>query len=83
MVLADLVDELVLGHGLCGVVDVPALGAEGLDGLLADVLEQEETKILLQALKQTLQENRENMDLLRPLAESLKCLMDAGMDIAA
>ncbi|KZV70984.1 ARM repeat-containing protein [Peniophora sp. CONT] len=50
---------------------------------LEALIQQEETKILLQALKETLQENRENMDLLRPTAESLKCLMDAGMDIAA
>ncbi|VDC05806.1 unnamed protein product [Peniophora sp. CBMAI 1063] len=50
---------------------------------LKALIAQEETKVLLQALKQTLQENRENMDLLRPTAESLKCLMDAGMDIAA
>lgn len=47
MVRADFFDEFVLGHVLGVMVDVPALGAEGLDGPLADVLEDEKTEVLI------------------------------------
>ena len=47
MVGADLLDELILGHGLGRVVDVKAMGLESLDGLLADVFEDEEPEVFV------------------------------------
>jgi hypothetical protein len=39
VVLADLLDKLILRHGLSAVVYVKALSAEDGDGILANVLE--------------------------------------------
>ena len=47
VILADFLDELVFRHGLGGMVDVPALGAECLDCLLADVLDEEDAQVLV------------------------------------
>ena len=47
MVGANLFYELVLRHGFGRVVDMKALGLEGLDRLLADVLEEEQAKALV------------------------------------
>ena len=40
-------DELILGHGLGRVVDVKAMGLESLDGLLADVFEEQKTQVFV------------------------------------
>jgi hypothetical protein len=53
------------------------------EGALKDLVQCEEAKALLRTLRQTLQANKERMDLVRPMAEALKCLMDVGMDIYA
>ena len=47
MVAADLLHELVLGHGLGRVVDMEALRLERPDGLLADVLEEQQPQVLV------------------------------------
>lgn len=47
VVRADLFDQLVFGHGLGRVVNVEALCLEGPDGLLADVLEQQQAQVLV------------------------------------
>ena len=47
VICADFLDKLVLRHGLGRVVYVEALRAEGLDGLLADVLKEKETEVLI------------------------------------
>ena len=47
MVLVNLFHELVFGHGLCRVIYMPALILESPDSLRADVLEEEELKVLV------------------------------------
>ena len=47
MVLTDFLDELVLGPGFGEVVYLPALGAESVDGILANVFQKEQTKVLV------------------------------------
>lgn len=41
MIGTDLVDEFVLCHGLCGVIDVIALSSEELDSIMTNVLEHQ------------------------------------------
>ena len=47
MVRADLLYEFILRHGLGRMVDMEALRAESLDGLLTDVFKEKEPKILV------------------------------------
>ena len=47
VVLGDLLEELLLRHCLGVVIDMEALGAETLDGLLGDVLEEEQAQVLV------------------------------------
>ena len=47
MVLADLLYKLVLRHGFGMVIDMEALCLKSLDGLLADVLENEQLKVFI------------------------------------
>jgi hypothetical protein len=47
VVVANDRDELVLVHGLLVVVDAEPLGLKGLDGLLVDVLEDEEPEVIV------------------------------------
>ena len=47
MVRANLLYEFILRHGLGRMVDMEALRAESLDGLLADVFKEKEPKILV------------------------------------
>ena len=47
MVGANLLDELVLRHGLRGVVDMEAVCAERVHGFLTDVFEEKKTKVLV------------------------------------
>lgn len=47
MVAANLLDELVLGHGLGRVVHMEALRLERTDSLLANVLEQQQPEVLV------------------------------------
>lgn len=47
MILSDFVDELVFTQRFCMVIDLKALLLEGIDGLHADVFEQEKPDIVL------------------------------------
>jgi hypothetical protein len=37
VVLADLLDEVILVHRLCVVIDLPAIGLKGFDGVCANI----------------------------------------------
>ena len=47
MVLVDLFHELILGHGLCRVIYMPALILESSDSLRTDILKEEELEVLV------------------------------------
>ena len=47
MVLVDLFHELVFGHGLGRVIYMPALILESSDSLRADILKEEQFKVLV------------------------------------
>ena len=47
MVGANFLDQLIFRHSLGVMVDIVTLGTEELDGLLGDILENEETKALV------------------------------------
>jgi len=38
MVLTDMLDEVILVHRLCMVIDLPTIGLKGFNGVLANVL---------------------------------------------